>query len=139
MARREPLKRLKRRNGMRGNGVTALVALAALTLSLTSSAEAKFKISLVVEPAHPVAGQPVRMIIRTGIVLPREHEMRLHVVGPWRERFGQAFFDVRLVRTGPRAFRTNFRFRYAGRWSLFVPSPSASPPIGQLVSVRPRK
>ena len=121
---------------MRANGVTGLVAVAAAALFLTSSAEAKFSLSVAVEPARPVAGQLARTTIRTGIVLPSEHGLQLHAVGPWRARFGQAFFDVRLVRIGPRAFRAKVRFPYAGRWRLVVAG--TSPLVAWPVRVRPR-
>jgi hypothetical protein len=129
--------RLERRNGVRRNHIAALVAVPAVAVSLASSAEAKFPITLAVEPARPVAGQQARMIIRTGIVLPRKHGIEVHAVGPWREGLGQGFFDVRLVRVGPRTLRANVRFPYAGRWSLVVAS-GAPPTAGRLVNVRPR-
>jgi hypothetical protein len=124
--------------------VTALAFLAAAALVLTPAVEAKFDISLTVEPSRPRAGDPVRVTMRTEVVLPKEHGMRLNAVGPWRDNFGQAFFEPRLVRIGPQAFRAKIRFPYAGRWRLIVPNwgapGSASPaPVDRPVRVRPRR
>jgi hypothetical protein len=123
--------------------VTTLAVLAAAALVVTSGVEAKFDISLTVEPSRPIAGDPTRVIMRTEVVLPRKHGMRLNAVGPWRDELGQAFFEPRLVRIGPRAFRAKIRFPYAGRWRLIVPNwgapGSAYPaPVDRVVRVRPR-
>ena len=66
--------------------LTLLTALAAAAAALVGvpSAGAKFSISLRVEPAQPWAKQPVRVIARTGIELPKDHGLQLHVVGPGR-------------------------------------------------------
>jgi hypothetical protein len=124
--------------------VTTLAALAAATLLLTPAAEAKFDISLTVEPFRPIAGDPTHVTMRTEVVLPRKHGMRLNAVGPWRDELGQAFFEVRLVRIGPRAYRARIRFPYAGRWRLIVPNwgapGSAWPaPVDKSVRVRQRR
>jgi hypothetical protein len=129
---------------MNRSHVTTLAALAAATLLLTPAAEAKFDISLTVEPSRPIAGEPVRVMMWTGVVRPKKHGMRLNAVGPWRDEFGQGFFDVRLVRIGPQAFRAKIRFPYAGRWRLIVPNwgapGSAWPaPVDKPVRVRPRR
>jgi hypothetical protein len=129
---------------MNRSHVTTLAALAAATLLLTPSAEAKFDISLTVEPSRPIAGEPVRVTMRTGVVLPKKHGMRLNAVGPWRDEFGQGFFDVRLLRIGPQTFRAKIRFPYAGRWRLIVPNwgapGSAWPaPVDKPVRVRSRR
>lgn len=124
--------------------VTTLAALAAAALVLTPAVEAKFDISLTVGPARPIAGDPVRVTMLTGVVLPKRHGMRLNAVGPWRDEFGQGFFEARLVRIGPRAFTAKIRFPYAGRWRLIVPNwgapGSAFPaPVDRPVRVRPRR
>ena len=75
---------------MKRSRVTTLAALASGTLLLTPAAEAKFDISLTVEPSRPIAGEPIRVTMRTGVVLPKKHGMRLNAVGPWREESGRA-------------------------------------------------
>lgn len=92
----------------------ALAALAGGALVSTHSAEGKFSVSLTVEPARPVVGQPVELLVRTGVGLPRSHRMWLTAVGPWRDAYGQTFLDRRLSRVGPRAFAVTVRPR---RWS----------------------
>lgn len=129
---------------MTRRSLTTLVVLSAVGLMTAAAAGAKFSISLAHQPTRPVAGQPVRMVIRTSIVLPRKHGLRLTAVGPWRDAFGQTFFDVRLVRAGPHAFKATIRFPYAGRWRLIVPNwggtGSAAPaPLDRYVRVLPRR
>jgi hypothetical protein len=129
---------------MERSPLTTLAAVVAAALVLTPAAEAKFSISLTVEPYSPMAGDPVRVTMRTGIVLPKKHGMRLNAVGPWRTELGQGFFEARLIRIGSRAFRATVRFPYAGRWRLIVPNWGAPgsaypPPVDRPVRVRPRR
>jgi hypothetical protein len=128
----------------RSSLATLATVVAAAALVLAPTAEAKFSISLTVEPSRPIAGDPVRLTMRTGIVLPKQHGMRLNAVGPWREELGQSFLDVRLIRIGPRAFKAKVRFPHAGRWRLIVPNWGAPgsahpPPVDRPVMVRPRR
>jgi hypothetical protein len=102
------------------------------------SAEAKFRMTVTIEPARPMAGSLARVIVRTDIPLARQHGIRLSAVGPWRKSLGQAFFEIRLVRTGPRTLRGSVRFPYPGRWHLDVPPSGASPPFDRWVRIRPR-
>jgi hypothetical protein len=118
--------------------LTALAVVIVFAFLLTPSAAAKFSISLTVEPSRPMAGQRVRVTIRTGVVLPRKNGTRLAAVGPWRREFGNGFFEVPLVRVGPRAFRASVRFPYSGLWRLIVPSWSAPGSAFPPVRVRPR-
>jgi hypothetical protein len=116
--------------------VTGLLLLAA------PAAEAKFRISLAVEPAQVSAKQPARVTVRTGIELPREHGLQLHVAGPWHASHGTPFFEARLHRIGPTAFRATVRFPRAGRWRLIVPNwndqgSTSPPPAERTVRVRP--
>jgi hypothetical protein len=114
--------------------LTLLTALAAAAAALVGvpSAGAKFSISLRVEPAQPWAKQPVRVIARTGIELPKDHGLQLHVVGPGRAGYDTAVFYLRLRRIGPRAFKATVRFPRGGRWQLIVPNWS-----GRTVRVQP--
>ena len=118
-------------------GLAVAVAAAALA---SPAAEAKFKVSLAVEPAQPIARQPVRVTMRTDIVLPKRQTMSLIAIGPWRQQSGQGVLDVRLVRIGARAFRASLRFPYAGRWRVQVvsaPDSAPLPPVARQVRVRP--
>jgi hypothetical protein len=137
------------RNSAAGSGVssdvkrhaTVCVALAAGVL-VAPSAEAKFSISLAVAPTPLWAKQPARVTIRTGIVLPREHGLRLQAVGPGAIRYETTFFDVRLRRTGPKTYKASVHFPRGGRWRLIVPNwgaPGAAvpPPVDRAVRVRP--
>lgn len=117
------------------------LAVAAGLLS-APSAEAKFSISLAVDPAHLWAKKLARVTIRTGIVLPREHGLRLQAVGPGIVRYETTFFDVRLRRTGPKTYKATVRFPRGGRWRLIVPNWGAPgsavpPPVDRAVQVRP--
>jgi hypothetical protein len=123
--------------GMSRNRLAPLTVTAVAVL-LIPSAEAKLRMSVTIDPARPVAGSPARVIMRTDVPLAKEHRIRLHAVGPWRKNIGQAFFEVRLVRIGPRTLRGSVRFPYPGRWHLNVPAARASPPLDRWVGVRPR-
>jgi hypothetical protein len=122
--------------GMGRTHVAALAFVAAVAALVTPAAEAKFKVSLALERAQPIARQPVRITMRTSIVLPKRESVSLIAVGPWREQSGQGVLDVRLVRVGPRAFQTRVRFPYAGRWRLQVVSGSGATLTGRQVRVR---
>lgn len=113
------------------------VGAASATL-LVPSAEAKFRLSVTVEPAQPTARSGARVVVRTDIDLPRGHGIRLFAVGPWRRNLGQAFFEIRLVRIVPSTLAGRVRFPYPGRWHLNVP-PSGVPPVDLWVRVRPAR
>ena len=115
-----------------------VLVVAAIAALFVRSADAKFRMTMTIEPTRPVAVSPSRLIVRTEIALAREHGIRLYAVGPWRRTPGQATFEVRLVRTGPRMVAGTIRFPYAGRWHLSVPASAASPPVDLWVRVRPR-
>jgi hypothetical protein len=126
---------------VRSRALVFLLALAAALVTVPS-ADAKFSISLAVKPTSPIAKRPVRVTMRTGIALPEKHGMRLVAVGPRRDGYDVTFFDVRLVRTGPRAFRATVHFPRAGWWRLIVPNWGAPgsaypPPVDRPVRVRP--
>jgi hypothetical protein len=99
-----------------------LILVAAVALIAAPSAESKVRFSLTVEPSRPVAKQVVRVTMRAGAELPEKHGLRLFTVGPWRDRYGQSTFEVRVVRTGPSKLRATVRFPHAGRWQVFVPN-----------------
>jgi hypothetical protein len=74
--------------GMGRRHVAPLAVVAAVAALVTPAAEAKFKVSIALEPAQPIARQPVRMTIRTEIVLPKRESVSLIAVGPWKEQSG---------------------------------------------------
>ena len=120
----------------------ALVFAAAAAVVSVPSAGAKFSISLTVEPGQPWVKRPARVIVRTGVELPKNHRLRLHVVGPGRARYDTAVLYFRLRRIGPRAFGAMVRFPRGGRWRLIVPNWNAEgstypPPAERTVRVRP--
>jgi hypothetical protein len=119
-----------------------LALVAALALAVAPAAEAKFTISLSVEPTQPWVKRPARVIARTGVTLSKEHGLQLHVVGPGRVRYETAVFYFRLRRIGPRAFAATVRFPRGGRWRVIVPNWNAEgstspPPAERTVRVRP--
>jgi hypothetical protein len=99
-----------------------LALVAALALLAAPAAEAKFSISFTVKPAPVWAKQPARVIVRTGVALPRQNGLRLSVVGPWHARYGNAFFEAPLRRTGPKTYQATVRFPRGGVWKLIVPN-----------------
>jgi hypothetical protein len=104
---------------------------------LVPSADAKFRLSITLEPARPTARSAAHVVVRTDIDLPKAHGIRLMAVGPWRDDLGQAVFEIRLVRTATRTLTGRVRFPYPGRWILNVPPSGASPPAARWVRVRP--
>ena len=119
-------------------GLSPLLATAGASAALlVPSAEAKFRLSVTVEPARPTARSEARVVVRTDIDVPRTPRIRLFAVGPWRSTTGQAFFEIRLTRISPRTLTGRVRFPYPGRWHLDVPPSGASPPADVWVRVRP--
>jgi hypothetical protein len=116
----------------------SLLAIGASAVLLVPAAEAKFRLTVTVEPARPIVRSSARVVLRTDVDLPREHRIRLFAVGPWRKDVGQAFFEIRLVRVSPRMRTGRVRFPYPGRWRLSAPPPGASPSFDRWVIVRPR-
>jgi hypothetical protein len=112
---------------------TVAAALTAAAL-VVPAADAKFRLSVVVEPQRPTAGVPARVVMRSHVDLPSAHAIRLFAVGPWRRNGGQGYFEVRLARRSPRVLTGRARFPYAGRWHLNAPSP----PVDLWVTVRRR-
>jgi hypothetical protein len=126
--------------------------LAFLSLTLTAlaagvappSAEAKFRMTLSVHPTPLWAKKPATVIVRTGIVLARDHGLDLHVVGPGRTRGETGIFYPRLRRTGPKEFTATVRFPRGGTWRLIVPNwndqgSTSPPPVQRTVRVRPTR
>jgi hypothetical protein len=110
-----------------------LAVLAAFALAFAAPADAKFTLSMTVKPAQVWAKEPARVLVRTGITLPKNHGLQLHVVGPGSARYDTAVLYYRLKRVGPRAFKATVRFPRGGRWRLIVPTWSAD----RTVTVQP--
>jgi hypothetical protein len=136
----EPAEKSTRIRGMSRRQITVLAVASAVAALVAPPAEAKFKVWLTFKPAQPIVRQPVRMTMRTEIVLPKGQSMTVIAVGPWRQQSGQAVRYARLVRIGPRSFRATLRFPYAGRWRLQVisePGSASLPPTFREVRVLP--
>jgi hypothetical protein len=118
------------------NYPAALAVVAAVAALVTPVAEAKFRASLALKPVRPITRQPVRIIMRIDMVVPKSERLSLIAVGPWRQQSGQGVLNVRLVRTSPRAFKTSVQFPYAGRWRVQVISESGANLIGANLMVR---
>jgi hypothetical protein len=99
-----------------------LAVALAFALVAVPAAEAKVSISFTVEPVPVWAKQPARVIVRTGVALPPQHGLRLGVVGSWHARYGNAFFEARLRRTGAKTYVANVRFPRGGAWTLVIPN-----------------
>jgi hypothetical protein len=112
--------------------------VAAVALLFAPSAEAKFRMTLTLEPGRPVARATARLTLRTDVALARPHGIRLFAVGPWRAQSGQGSFEVKLRRAGPRTLEANVRFPYPGRWHLDVPPSGATARFAWWTNVRPR-
>src|SRR5687767_15291313 len=83
---------------MRPNRLALLAVVASVTCLLVASAEAKFRMSVALNPAQPVAGSTASVIMRTDVRLPKNHGIHLFAVGPYRTGLGQAFLEIKLVR-----------------------------------------
>jgi hypothetical protein len=116
--------------------LVAPVLVAAVAALASATAEAKFKASLTAAPSRPVAGQPVRLTMRTTITLPARERVTLIAIGPWRDDLGQAVRYVRLVRIGPHVFRTTLRLHYPGQWRLQAVMDSGASLIDRQLRVR---
>ena len=123
---------------MARRSLVSLAVASALGVVVLPSGEAKFRMTLTIEPSRPVARSTARVIVRTDVLLARKHGIRLHAVGPWRDDIGQALVEIRLRRIGPRTLMGRVRLPYAGRWHLDIPASRASPPLDRWVRVKPR-
>jgi hypothetical protein len=113
-------------------------AIAVLAIVASPAADAKFRLTVSVEPARPVVGAIARLSVRTDVALARRHGIRLQAVGPWQDDAGQTLLEVRLRRIDRDTLVGTVRFPYAGRWRLDIPPSSASPPFQRSLTVRPR-
>jgi hypothetical protein len=117
--------------------------LIALGLCITAiaapAAFAKGQISVRLGDRSPRVGQPFRVYVRTGYVVPSDDWLRLIAVAPgkgWYDVVGTVTgdsskthaniphdgFEVKLVRTGQYTWRAVVKLPRAGRWRLVVPN-----------------
>jgi hypothetical protein len=119
-------RRLEVYEGAVTRGLPLVAVIGAAGLLLAPSADAKFRVSIAMEPSPPRARVATRVVVRTDVDLKREHGIRLTAVGPWRTNLGQAVVEIRLAWRDARTLVGRVRFPYAGRWHLDVPSPPVS-------------
>src|SRR5215218_2818896 len=111
--------------------------LAASALSLAPAAGAKFRLGLSVSDSTPAVGQPVTVVLRSGV--PLDFDLKLIAVAPGRSwydvvgvvtgesRLAKADiprdgFGVPVVRAAPSRWRAVIRFPRPGRWRLVIPN-----------------
>jgi hypothetical protein len=126
-----------------------------LALAVAPGAAAKFRMSLSLKPAAPLADQPVEVTVTTDRALPPDHRLRLVAVAPGVEMYAALKallrapksvswhgLDVWLQRSGPREWRAALQFHGPGRWVLVVPNfgpvgYALPPPLVRAIRVRP--
>lgn len=132
-----------------------LTVVAAAALCLVPAANAKFKLSLAVSDSTPRVGQPVTVVLRSGIDL--DYDLKLIAVAPgknWydvvgvvtgdsqraRAKIPRDGFGVPVKRVAPNRWRAVVRFPRAGRWQLIIPNWAPvgfaiPPPVVKIVRV----
>ncbi len=133
-----------------------VATIAVLALFVAPAATAKFRLSLALGAGSPKAGQPITVVLRSGIDL--EYDLELIAVAPGRSwydvvgvvtgdsRIAKATiprdgFAVPVVRVAPNRWRALVTFPRAGRWRLIVPNWGPDgfaipPPLTRTVVVR---
>jgi hypothetical protein len=125
--------RLRRSVGLALTGAT----FAVLPLFLAPAAGAKFRLALAVSDSRPAVGQPVTVVLRSGV--PLDFDLKLIAVAPGRSWYdvvgvvtGESQlaradiprdgFGVPVVRAAPNRWRAVIRFPRPGRWRLVIPN-----------------
>ena len=117
----------------------ALVSLAAagVGVALAPTAGAKFDLGLTVSDRTPAVGQPVTVVLRSGV--PLDFNLKLIAVAPsrsWYDVVGVVTgesklaraniprdgFGVPVARVAPNRWRAVIRFPRPGRWRLVIPN-----------------
>ncbi len=133
-----------------------VATIAVLALFVAPAATAKLRLSLALGAGSPKAGQPITVVLRSGIDL--EYDLELIAVAPGRSwydvvgvvtgdsRIAKATiprdgFAVPVVRVAPNRWRAFVTFPRAGRWRLIVPNWGPDgfaipPPLTRTVVVR---
>ena len=134
----------------------AVATIAVLALFVTPAAAAKFRLSLALGAGSPKAGQPITVVLRSGIDL--DYDLELIAVAPGRSwydvvgvvtgdsvlaqaRIPRDGFAVPVVRVAPNRWRALVTFPRAGRWRLIVPNWGPEgfaipPPLTRFIVVR---
>jgi hypothetical protein len=132
------------------------VAVAVLALCVVPGASAKFKLWLDLGDSTPAVGQPVTVVLRSGIDL--DYDLKLIAVAPgksWYDVVGVVTGDSRIAkakiprdgfavpvtRVAPNRWRGRVKFPRAGRWLLIIPNGAPRgfmipPPVMRPVVVR---
>jgi hypothetical protein len=125
--------------GRRIQRVRIVVLALCLAAIAAPSALAKGRISVVLGDSTPRVGQAFPVTVRTDYVVPANDWLRLIAVAPgrgWYDVVGTVIgdasvahskiyrdgFEIKLVRVGPRTWRTVVRLPRPGRWRLVVPN-----------------
>jgi hypothetical protein len=125
--------------------VRVLVVLSVLALCLAPAASAKFKLWLTVGDSTPTVGQPVTVVLHSGVGL--DYDLKLIAVAPgksWYDVVGVVTGDSRIAkakiprdgfgvpvrRTAPNRWRAFVRFPRPGRWRLIIPNGA---PVGFMI------
>ncbi len=124
-------------SGRQRSSGRVLIAVVFLALCFAPAAGAKIKLWLSVSDSTPRIGQPVTVVLRSGVDLP--FDLKLIAVAPgksWYDVVGVVTgasvlakaniphdgFGVPVVRVAPNRWRARVRFPRAGRWLLIVPN-----------------
>ncbi len=132
------------------------VTAAVLALCVAPAATAKFRLSLSLGAGSPKAGQPITVVLRSGVDL--DYDLELIAVAPGKSLYdvigtvtgasGMAEasiprdgFAVPVVRVAPDRWRALVSFPRPGRWRLIVPNWGPDgfaipPPLTRTVVVR---
>lgn len=133
-----------------------LVAVAVLALFVAPAASAKFKMWLTLGDSSPKVGQPITVVVHSGVDL--DYDLKLIAVAPgksWynvvgvvtgdsriaKARIPRDGFAVPLLRVAPNRWRGLVKFPRAGRWRLVIPNGAPQgfmipPPVMRPVVVR---
>jgi hypothetical protein len=120
-------------------GVKVLALCVVVAAVLAPAALAKGKLTVKVGNGAPLAGRPFAVYVHTSWVVPPNDWLRLIAVAPgkdWYDVVGRVTgdssraranlphdgFEIKLVRTAPRAWRATVKLPRPGRWRLVVPN-----------------
>ena len=137
--------------------MSRVVAVAAVGAALLVApvASAKFKLTLAVDDSSPAVGQPVTVVLVSGV--PLDYDLKLIAVAPrksWYDVVGVVTgdsaiartsiphdgFGVRVARIAPNRWRAKVTFPRPGRWRLIIPNGAREgfmipPPVVSVVVV----
>jgi hypothetical protein len=117
--------------------VRVLVVLSVLALCLAPAASAKFRLWLTVGDSTPAVGQPITVVLHSGVDL--DYDLKLIAVAPGKSvydvvgavtgdlrdptaRIPRDGFGVPVIRVAPNRWRAVVRLRRPGRWRVVIPN-----------------